>query len=70
MYIRKKQNRSGTTSVVVVSKSDGKYKEIKSFGYSSSEDEIELLCKKAAEWVRSYGGQLGINFNPTLLIIR
>ena len=30
MYVRKKHNRSGSTSVVVVSKASGKYKEIKS----------------------------------------
>lgn len=65
MYIRKKHNRSGTTSIVVVSKSEGKYKEIKSFGFSSSKDEIELLCKKAAEWIRSYGGQMEFDFNDT-----
>ncbi|MCQ2259490.1 MAG: hypothetical protein MJZ41_16115 [Bacteroidaceae bacterium] len=34
MYVRKKHNRSGSTSVVVVSKASGKYKEIKSFGYT------------------------------------
>ena len=30
MYVRKKHNRSGSTSVVVVSKVSGKYREIKS----------------------------------------
>ena len=30
MYVRKKHNRSGSTSVVVVSKASGKYREIKS----------------------------------------
>ena len=57
MYVRKKHNRSGTTSVVVVSKASGKYKEIKSFGSSSSEEDIESLCNKAAAWIRSFGGQ-------------
>ncbi len=32
MYVRRKKNRSGSISVVVVSKSSGHYKEIKSFG--------------------------------------
>lgn len=31
MYVRKKRNRSDSTSVVVLSKSGGKYIEIKSF---------------------------------------
>ena len=30
MYVRKKHNRSGSTSVVVASKASGKYREIKS----------------------------------------
>ena len=30
MYVRKKHNRSGSTSVVVVSKASGKYRELKS----------------------------------------
>lgn len=57
MYVRKKHNRSGSTSVVV-SKASGKYKEIKSFGSSTSEGEIDSLCDKAATWIRSFGGQL------------
>ena len=63
MYVRKKHNRSGTTSVVVVSKASGKYKEIKSFGASSSEEDIESLCNKAAAWIRSFGGQQELDFN-------
>lgn len=63
MYVRKKHNRSGTTSVVVVSKASGKYKEIKSFGSSSSEEDIESLCNKAAAWIRSFGGQQEFDFD-------
>ena len=62
MYVRKKHNRSGTTSVVVVSKASGKYKEIKSFGSSPSEEEIESLCNKASVWIRSFGGQQELDF--------
>ena len=63
MYVRKKHNRSGTTSVVVVSKASGKYKEIKSFGSSSSEEDIESRCNKAAAWIRSLGGQQELDFD-------
>ena len=63
MYVRKKHNRSGTTSVVVVSKAIGKYKEIKSFGFSSSEEDIESLCKKATAWIRSFGGLQEFDFD-------
>ena len=48
MYVRKKPNRSGSTSVVVVSKASGKYKELKSFGSSTSEEEIDSLYDKVA----------------------
>ena len=63
MYVRKKHNRSGSTSVVVVSKASGKYKEIKSFGSSTSEEEIGSLCDKAATWIRSFGGQQELDFD-------
>ena len=64
MYVRKKHNRSGgTTSVVVVSKAYGKYKEIQSFGTSSSEEDIESLCNKVATWIRSFGGQQELDFD-------
>ena len=63
MYVRKKHNRSGSTSVVVVSKASGKYKEIKSFGSSTSEEEIDLLCDKATTWIRSFGGQQELDFD-------
>ena len=63
IYVRKKHNRSGSTSVVVVSKASGKYKEIKSFGSSTSEEEIHSLCDKAAAWIRSFGGQQELDFD-------
>ena len=63
MYVRKKHNRSGSTSVVVVSKASGKYKVIKSFGSSTSEEEIDSLYDKAAAWIRSFGGQQGLDFD-------
>ena len=63
MYVRKKHNRSGSTSVVVVSKTSGKYKEIKSFGSSTSEEEIESLCQRATAWTRSFAGQQELDFD-------
>ena len=63
MYVRKKHNRSGSTSVVVVGKASRKYKEIKSFGSSTSEEEIDSLCDKAATWIRSFGGQQELDFD-------
>lgn len=63
MYVRKKRNRSGSTSVVVVSKSGGKYKEIKSFGVAYVDDDIKLLCDKASTWISTFGGQQEIDFD-------
>lgn len=65
MYVRRKDNRSGTISVVVVSKDTGKYKEIRNFGTASTDDEADSLCAKAQEWIHSYGGQQTLDFNDS-----
>lgn len=62
MFVRKKRNRSGTISVVVVDKSRGKFKEIKNFGVASSSEEADVLYAKACDWVHHYGGQLTLDF--------
>ena len=43
MFVRKKINRSGTISVVVVSKAHGKFTEVKKFGVAKSEEEADEL---------------------------
>lgn len=63
MYIRKKKNRSGTISVVVVSKSSGKYKEIQCFGTVNTEDEVQRLCNDAQKWIHTYGSQQELDFD-------
>ena len=65
MHVRKKKNRSGTVSVVVVSKAYGKYREVKSFGTSNSEEEITALVKEADIWLRSGDGQQELDFDNT-----
>jgi len=65
MFVRKKKNRAGTISVVVVDKSNRGYKEIKNFGVVSSEDEADVLCARAREWISTYGGQQVIDFGKT-----
>ena len=52
MYVRKKNNRSGTVSVVVVSKQLGSYKEIRIVGTSSKESEIEEFVRRGKDWIR------------------
>jgi len=47
MFIRKKRNSSGTISIQIISKKDGKYKVVESIGCSKDKKEIEKLYKKA-----------------------
>lgn len=62
MFVRKKKNRSGNISDVVVIKERGKYREIKNFGTCSTVAEADELCEKARGWIRTYGNQLEIDF--------
>ena len=63
MYVRRKHNRSGSTSVVVVVKHNGRYKEIKSFGSSYDDSEIESLVVQAKQWIDTYEGQRQLDFD-------
>ncbi len=63
MLVRKRINRSGSISVVVIDKANGKYTEIKKFGVAKSEEEADELFKKAHSWLRAYGGQLEFDFD-------
>jgi transposase len=56
MFVRKKKNRSGTTSVVVVDKSHGKFKELVTIGISKNEEEINQLVQQGKEWISTYYG--------------
>ena len=47
MFVRKKKNASGSVSVQVISKANGKYKVVESIGSSKDNKEIELLYQKA-----------------------
>jgi hypothetical protein len=49
MFVRKKKNRSGTTSIVVVDKHGGKFKEIYTVGIAHNDDEINSLCAKGRQ---------------------
>lgn len=51
MFIKKKRNRSGTTSVVVAEKNKGSYRELKTIGISSDENKIASLVKQGKEWI-------------------
>jgi hypothetical protein len=43
MHIRKKKNRSGSTSIVAVDKSSGKYKEMKTIGTATEKKALKRM---------------------------
>jgi len=51
MHVRKKRNRSGSISVVVVSKQSGRYKEVHVVGTSKDSATIELFCQQGLLWI-------------------
>ena len=65
MFVRKKVNRSGTTSVVVIDKGGGSFRQVKSFGASSDPEETRRLCEQASDWILRHGGQQIIDFDAT-----
>ena len=62
MFVRRKKNRSGTTSVVVADKSSGAFTELKVIGVGTTEEEIRALVKDGKEWIAHYAGQQTISF--------
>lgn len=61
MFPRKKKNKSGTISVVVIDKSNG-YKEVKNLGAVKTDEEADLLMTKVRQWIRTAHGQREIDF--------
>ena len=57
MFIRKKKNRSGNISVLIVDKSRGVSRVLKSFGSSNTAQGVELLYQKARQYIQSLSGQ-------------
>lgn len=57
MFIRKKKNRSGTTSIVVVEKRNGIYREIITIGTSYDSSEITALFNQGKKWISHHIGE-------------
>ena len=51
MYVRKKPNRSGSTSVVIVEKRNGKSHYLKTIGVSSDPVEVDNLYLQGKRWI-------------------
>jgi transposase len=60
MFVRKKKNRSGTTSIVVVDKSGSKFRELKTIGVSSEDKEIFELEQQGKKWIALQLGERDI----------
>ncbi len=49
MFVRKKKNNSGSTSIQIIQKQKGKYRVVKTLGSSFDEKEIEKIYRQAQE---------------------
>jgi len=56
MYVRRKRNRSGSISIVVVSKQSGRYKEIHVVGTSSDAASIDAFYQQGLLWINQRTG--------------
>lgn len=60
MFVRRKKNKSGSTSVQVISKAAGRYSVVRTIGSSSSERRIEELVEEGREEISRLEGQPGL----------
>jgi transposase len=63
MFVHRKKNRSGSTSIVVVKKVSGRPQYIKTIGISSDEQEIEQLFRLGQQYIHDFGGQMDMFVN-------
>jgi transposase len=63
MFIRHKKNKSGSISIQIIDKSNGKYKVLKTIGSSHDSTEIELLIQKAQKQILLIKRQNVLPFN-------
>ena len=57
MFVRKKHNKSGSTSIQIISKSSGKFRLIETIGSSFDEQEIAVLFAKGKQRIKEKEGQ-------------
>jgi transposase len=62
MFTRSIKHKNGRSYIQVVSKSQGKYKVLKSFGSAQTIDEIKKLTQKAELWIKSSTGKIEFDF--------
>jgi len=54
MFVRRKKNRLGSVSVVIVSKERGRFRKLQTIGVSANEDEIKRLYPEGQLWIREH----------------
>lgn len=64
MFVRKKKNRSGSVSIQVIQKQQGKYVLIKTLGSSKDENKIDRLFRQAQEAIPHLFNQITIFDKP------
>jgi len=62
MFVRRKKNRSGSTSVVVVDKRGGKFKKLHTVGIGHTPDEVDELFCQGHKWIQNRLGILELDF--------
>jgi len=70
VFVRKKENKSGSTSIHIVSKANGRYQILKAVGVSNEPQEIEKLYQKAKNEVVSLSKQSSLFILEKDLIIK
>src|SRR3989338_7541435 len=63
MFVRKIHNRSGSTSVQIISKEDGRYRIVKTIGTSKDAEEIKKLEIIAKEQINNPTNQDSLFFS-------
>lgn len=69
MFLRKKKNVSGSTSIQIISKSGGRYKVLKSIGSASSEQQIEKLWHIGRQEMARLGAQTELFVSQTDTVV-
>lgn len=62
MFVRKKKNRSGSTSIVIVDKCGGRFKELHTVGIAHSEEEVRNLVLQGHKWIDGHWGIQRMDF--------
>ena len=61
MYIRKRKNKTGTTSVQIIQKTLGKYKVLKHIGTARNNTELDYLISRAEDVKQQLNPQLNLS---------